>query len=202
MIHEAVGVEFSVNYDEKNKDFPNTETQKFYDLLHASQKPLWPGCTNNTELFIVVRLLTIKLKGNMSQRSFNQALALLKETHSAENFILEDYYKTLKLVSKLGLSAIKIDYCIDGCMLFYLDEDKQLTEYKFCHKPHYKTKRMGRGKHKDHPVKRINYLPLIPRLRRLYASMSFAPHMRWHFENKRKEGLLCHPSDGEAQKHF
>ena len=32
--------------------------------------------------------------------------------------------------------------------------------------------------------------------------MSFAPHMRWHCEDKRKEGLLCHPLDGEAWKHF
>ena len=60
----------------------------------------------------------------------------------------------------------------------------------------------GWGKHKDHPVKRMHYLALIPRLRRLYASMSFAPHMRWHCEDKRKEGLLCHPLDGEAWKHF
>jgi len=66
----------------------------------------------------------------------------LKETHLAENFIPEDYYRTLKLVSKLGLSAIKIDCCIDECMLFS-DEYKQLTECKFCHKPRYKTKRVG-----------------------------------------------------------
>ena len=129
-------------------------------------------------------------------------MALLKETHPVENFIPEDYYRTLKLVSKLGLSVIKIDCCIDGCMLFYSDEDKQLIEFKFCHKPRYKTKRVGRGKHKDHLVKGMYYLLLIPRLSRLYTSMSFAPYMRWHFENKRKEGLLCHPSDGEAWKHF
>jgi len=164
MIHEAIGVEFSDNYDEQNEDFPNTEAKKFYDLLHASQKPLWPGCTNHTKLFVVVRLLTIKSEGNMSQLSFNQTLTLLKETHPAENFIPEDYYRTLKLVSKLGLSAIKIDCCIDGCMLFYSDEDKQLTECKFCHKPRYKTKRVGWGKYKHVPVKRMHYLPLIPRL--------------------------------------
>jgi len=138
----------------------------------------------------------------MSQRSFNQTLALLKETHPAENFIPEDYYRTLKLVSKHGLSTIKIDCCINRCMLFYSNEDKQLTECRFCHKPHYKTKRVGRGKHKDVPVNRMHYLSLIPRVRRLYASMSSAPHMRWHFENKRKEELLCHPSDREAWKHF
>jgi len=48
---------------------------------------------------------------------------------------------------------------------------------------------VGRGKHKDVNVKRVHDLPLIPRLNRLYASMSYAPHMRWNFENKRKEVL-------------
>ena len=32
--------------------------------------------------------------------------------------------------------------------------------------------------------------------------MSSAPHMRWHFENRRPPGVMCHPSDGEAWKHF
>ncbi|XP_019240549.1 PREDICTED: uncharacterized protein LOC109220542 [Nicotiana attenuata] len=48
----------------------------------------------------------------------------------------------------------------------------------------------------------MHYLPLIPRLKRLYASMSPAPHMRWHYEHRRPPGILCHPSDGEAWKHF
>ena len=26
--------------------------------------------------------------------------------------------------------------------------------------------------------------------------------MRWHFENKREDGILRHPCDGEAWKHF
>jgi len=41
-------------------------------------------------------------------------LALLKETHLAENFILEDYYRTMKLVSKLGLSVIKFIVVLMG----------------------------------------------------------------------------------------
>jgi len=82
----------------------------------------------------------------MWQPSFNQMLVLLKETHPAENFILQDYYITLKLISKLGLSTINIDCCIDdGCMLFYSDKDKQLIKCKFCHKFRYKTKRAGRS---------------------------------------------------------
>jgi len=67
-------------------------------------------------------------------------LTLLKKKNTSYRELYTYYYRTLKLVSKLGLSAIKIDCCIDGCMLFYSYEDKQLTECKFCHKPRYKTK--------------------------------------------------------------
>ena len=52
------------------------------------------------------------------------------------------------------------------------------------------------------PVQAMHYLPLIPRLKRLYASMRSAPHMRWHREYRRPPGVLSHPSDGEAWKHF
>ena len=33
-------------------------------------------------------------------------------------------------------------------------------------------------------------------------SMSFAPHMRWHYENRRERGVLCYPFDGKAWNHF
>ncbi|WMV29453.1 hypothetical protein MTR67_022838 [Solanum verrucosum] len=52
------------------------------------------------------------------------------------------------------------------------------------------------------PVQAMHYLPLIPRLKRLYASMRSASHMRWHREYRRPPGVLSHPSDGEAWKHF
>ncbi|MED6182624.1 hypothetical protein PIB30_030242 [Stylosanthes scabra] len=32
--------------------------------------------------------------------------------------------------------------------------------------------------------------------------MSSAPHMTWHFSNRRNGGVLTHPSHGEAWKHF
>ena len=125
----------------------------------------------------------------------------MKETHPPNNLVPEDFYRTKKIVSKLGLTAEKIDCCPDGCML-YNGEHKNDIECKFCGAPRYKTQKVGRGQYKKVPVKRMHYLPLIPRLKRLYASMSSAPHMRWHYENRRDAGFLCHPSDGDAWKHF
>jgi len=201
MVYDALCPERRMNDDQEMVDSPNSDDQKFYDLLQAAQKPLWPGCTNHTELSFAVRLLTIKSEGNMSQQSFNEMVALLKESHPPNNLVPEDYYRAKKIVSKLGLTAQKIDCCVNGCMLFYTEENLELKEWKFCNAPRYTKRKVGKGRFKEVPVKRMHYLPLIPRLKRLYASMSSAPHMRWHHK-KRQPGVLCHPSDGEAWKHF
>jgi len=59
---------------------PNIEAKIFYQLLDAAQKPpLWYECNNHIELSFVVRFLTIKSEENMSQRSCDQTLALMKE---------------------------------------------------------------------------------------------------------------------------
>ena len=65
-----------------------------------------------------------------------------------------------------------------------------------------KSKRIGNGRYKDVPYKRMHYLPLIPRFKRLYESMSSTTHMRWHYENKRNDGIMTHPSHSEARQHF
>ncbi|XP_004252205.2 uncharacterized protein [Solanum lycopersicum] len=65
----------------------------------------------------------------------------------------------------------------------------------------YKAKRLT-ASGKKVPIKAMHYLPLIPRLKRLYASNRSAPHVRWHHEHRRPPGVMCHPSDGEAWKHF
>nr|GEX34953.1 hypothetical protein [Tanacetum cinerariifolium] len=60
----------------------------------------------------------------------------------------------------------------------------------------------GSSNGKDISYKYMHYLPLIPRLQRLYMSKETAQHMTWHHEHKREPGVLSHPSDGEAWKKF
>jgi hypothetical protein len=51
------------------------------------------------------------------------------------------------------------------------------------------------------PVKVLRYLPLKPRLQRLYLSQKTAKYMRWHKEGIRNNtGCMSHPSDGTAWK--
>jgi len=46
------------------------------------------------------------------------------------------------------------------------------------------------------------YLPIIPHLQRMYASIESTSQMSWYHENIRPPNVLRHPSDGKAWKHF
>ncbi|CAH9090118.1 unnamed protein product [Cuscuta europaea] len=61
---------------------------------------------------------------------------------------------------------------------------------------------MGRKARKRYAASKLIYLPLAPRLHKLYASSATAKHMTRHVEHDTEEGLMCHPSDSAAWKHF
>ena len=98
---------------------------------------------------------------------------LIKELVDPGLEVPDSFYKAKRLVSKLGLSSVRIDCCENGCML-YFKEDANLESCKFCQHPRYKRGCSGN----KIAIKAMHYLPLIPRLKRLYASNSSAPHMR------------------------
>ena len=56
--------------------------------------------------------------------------------------VYQKKYDAKRLVLKLELEAKRIDYCVDGCMLYY-DNDGVLTECKFCNKLRYHAKTVG-----------------------------------------------------------
>ncbi|XP_052117681.1 uncharacterized protein LOC110281750 [Arachis duranensis] len=146
---------------------------------------------------MAVKMLSIKAKGNVSQQIFDDFVKAMKEVIPKDNLLVSNFYEAKKLVLKLGMESNKIDCCINGCMLYYKEDDMPRKECKFCHSPRYKIGKKG----KQVPLKRMHYLPLIPRLRRLYASMNTASHIRWHFDHEFK-GVLEHPSDSKAWKYF
>ncbi|WZZ87793.1 hypothetical protein YC2023_116372 [Brassica napus] len=89
-----------------------------------------------------------------------------------------------------------IDVCIDNCMLYW-KRDVDRTSCRFCHKPRFqKTSRKTKI-----PYKRMWYLPITDRLKRLYQFKHTAEAMRWHGEhNSNRE--IAHPSDAKAWQHF
>ena len=97
---------------------------------------------------------------------------------------------------------MKIHACLNDCMLYYGDDNICKEKCDVCGSDRYKqgnqlnpTKRI--------PRKVLRYLPITPRLLRLFLTSTTAEQMRWHKEGKReKEGVMVHPTDGEAWKKF
>ncbi|PKI31102.1 hypothetical protein CRG98_048501 [Punica granatum] len=137
----------------------------------------------------------------IASHPLNHRIVRFYDSNHDSNNHARNYYDIRKLVPRLGIVQQKIDCCESGCMIHYKD-DENLQSCKFCGTPRYKAVPGERAKGEEVPRKRNAYLPLIPRLKRLYASMSSVPHMRWHHENRRLPGVMCHPSYGNAWKDF
>ena len=85
----------------------------------------------HSQLSVAVRLLSIKSDTNISQAGMDSFIGLMSELVDPTFNIPEDFYKAKRLVSKLGLSSMRIDCCEDGCMLYYKG-DADLESCKFC----------------------------------------------------------------------
>ncbi|CAK8564730.1 unnamed protein product [Lathyrus sativus] len=212
LIYEMVGNAFGVNvtYDEPQdfdgEELPNEEAQRFYQLLKEMNTPLFEGSADS-KLSMCVRLLAAKSNWNVPDQCLEYFAKMMLDATPTKDNLPTSYYDAKRLVSKLGLEVRKIDCCINGCMLFYDNEfginDEALEECKFCKSLRYQvhSKAINR-KQKRVAVKSMFYLPIIPRLKRLFASMHSASQMTWHHTNKTSSGIMRHPSDGEAWKHF
>jgi len=176
---------------------PNFEAQKFYDMLDAAKQPLYDGCRDGiSPLSAATRMMSIKTDYNLSEDCVDAIAGFVKDILPEDNLSPATYYEIQKLVLGLGLPYQMIDVCIDNCMLYWR-RDVDRTSCRFCHKPRFqKTSRKTKI-----PYKRMWYLPITDRLKRLYQAKHTAEAMRWHGEHN-SNGEIAHPSDAKAWQHF
>ena len=96
--------------------------------------------------------------------------------YNVEAQIPPSFYEVKKQVTKMRLSYTKIDACEHDCML-YCSDDAALEKCKRCNSDRYTLEGQGKWT-KKRPKKSMRYLPLGPRLQRLYMSAKMAKHMR------------------------
>ncbi|KAK4385537.1 hypothetical protein Sango_2677700 [Sesamum angolense] len=178
----------------------NDQGGSFFDVVNAADQPLYSGSENHSQLSAVARLVNIKSEYNLSQSCYDEISQLIGELLPRDHTLPKDY-STKKLIRELGLSVEKIDACKAGCMLFWKD-DKHLEFCKFCWHAIYKPVKVQKSRRKRSAYATLRYLPITPRLQRLYASNTTAEHMSWHATHETENGVMCHPFDVEAWKHF
>ncbi|GKV11263.1 hypothetical protein SLEP1_g22529 [Rubroshorea leprosula] len=173
----------------------------------AGQK-LYPNCEEN-KLAAVVHLFHLKCLNGWSNKSFTQLLEYLSFLLLEGNVLPKSYSETKKIIRSLGLSYEKIHACPNDCMLFWKDKAND----DLCSKCGASRWIVNTNieedsidctmkKKKPKAAKILRWFPLIPRLQRLYMSSKTASLMRWHDEERTKDGLIRHPADSLAWKHF
>jgi hypothetical protein len=178
---------------------PNADATRFFDFLKDFDEPLWDGCTNHSKLSTVAQVFTIKSDHGLSEAGYNKIIEWARSILPEGNKLKENFYVAKSMIEPLGLGYQKIDMCPNFCMLYYL-ENTEMTECMTCRHSCYKP-RTGRGKTLV-AYKTLKYFPITPRLQRLFMLPRTAEHMSWHQAHEAVDGVMGHPSDGEAWKLF
>ncbi|BBN68084.1 hypothetical protein Prudu_274S000500 [Prunus dulcis] len=177
---------------EREDDVPtpidSAEFEQYEKLLKNANQELYPGCESFSVLTAIVELMHGKIKYRMSN------LECFRRTIVCRKII-----NTQKVLNGLGLGYEKIHACKNNCMLFY-KEHETLDTCLICNESRFKMTSQNRTT--KIPQKVMRYLPLKPRLQRLYMSTHTATDMRWHKEKRVDDDVMRHPADGEAWKEF
>ncbi|XP_058003975.1 uncharacterized protein LOC110659856 [Hevea brasiliensis] len=197
---------------EQSEDTSSRRTSEFENLLKDVNVELYPGCKTFSRLSFILQLYHLKCLNGWTGKSFTMLLELLVDAFPEGTSLPKSHYEAKKVIKALGLNYEKIHSCVNDCMLFWGEREKQ----ELCHvcgscrwvvKKNEQLNSDGdrvemSSIRKKKPVKVLRYFPLIPRLQRLFASVKTSKDMRWHEEGRIKDGLLRHPADGKAWKEF
>ena len=178
------------------------EKLKFDRMLEDHKKGLYPNCEDgNTKLGTVLELLQWKAENDVPDKGFEKLLKILKKKLPKDNELPDSTYAAKKVVCPLGLEVEKIHACPNDCIL-YRGAYKDLNACPVCGALRYKIRRDdpgdvdGEPPRKRVPAKVMWYAPIIPRLKRLFRNEEHAKLMRWHSEDRKKDGKLRAPADG------
>ncbi|KAI3741962.1 hypothetical protein L1987_59641 [Smallanthus sonchifolius] len=193
MVMEGMHQNHDPYYQQGPQD-PNQRANAFYNMLNQANEPLWEGAKDASTLSITTKLLNWKSDCNVSDSTFDKLLPIIKDILPDDNKLPRNFYETKKMLKPLELPSHQIHVCQNHCMLFngqYSNLDRCIV----CNEDRYKE----RGKKVPKLV--MNYMPIGPRLQRLFYSNKTAQHLTWHADRIPSE-KMSHPSEGQAWHHF
>ena len=137
-----------------------------------------------------------------SDKSLGDLLGILQKAIPNGKELPKNFYEAKKIISKFGLGYESIHACPNDCELFW--KDKKNDDFcSKCKASRWKgmepeTKLTKKQRRKATPCKVLRYFPVKDRLKRLFMCKETAPLLRWHDEERIKDGALRHPADSRA----
>ncbi|XP_021991893.1 uncharacterized protein LOC110888688 [Helianthus annuus] len=174
------------------------DQEKLKKLIDDSEKPLYTG-SEISKVDVVLKLFNLKSKHGWSDKSFTDLLVLLHDILPKGNELPISLYQAKKMTCPMGLEVQRIHACPNDCML-YVKDFKQDHKCFYCGVSRYKRKFETDEVNDDvtkngPPAKLLWYLPIIPRLKRLFSDEKEAKLLRWHSDSRVKDGKLRHVAD-------
>jgi hypothetical protein len=184
-------------YDLESED-PPSEVQNFYRLLATLEEKVHYS-TDMTVLRALTRLMGFKSKYSFLNQSYNGIIKFIIGLILSKHNMPKDVYQSKKIVSGLRLDYEKIDACEKNCMLFW-KEHKDDTECMPCGRSRY-VKVINEDRASvtiKVAVKQLRYIPIMPRLKRLFLCEETVQQLRWHKEgihDSEYPDIMSHPAD-------
>ncbi|KAL4556637.1 hypothetical protein LXL04_034791 [Taraxacum kok-saghyz] len=184
--------------DDIEDDGTYTDYENFQQLIEDNEKPLYEGCKKFTKISAVLKLFNLKENNGWSDKSFTETLEVINEMLPEGNELPVSIYQAKKITCSMDLEIERIHTCPNHCIL-YRNEHANLHECVTCG-----TSRYLRGKQTEYnsdvtkngpPAKLLWYFPIIPRLERLFANPKDAKLVRWHAEERKRDGKMRHVAD-------
>ncbi|CAL8091533.1 unnamed protein product [Prunus armeniaca] len=166
-------------HQEGEDDMPtpmdSAEFEQYEKPLKNANQELYSGCESFSILTAIVELMHGKIKYRISNLSFDYFLGVFKRMLPTDNCLPKDHRHAQKVLNCLGLGYEKINACKNNCMLFY-KEYETLDTCPICNESRFKMTYQNRMT--KIPQKIMRYMPLKPRLQRLYMLTHTATYMR------------------------
>ena len=107
-------------------------------------------------------------------------------------------YRDLTSIMKyVGMEYQAIDACPNDHILYY-NQYEFATEFPICHSSRYRTYQVT----KKVSCKVLHYIPIIPRLQRLFTCKNIAQFIDYHARNRSGDDILRIPADGSAFRYI
>ncbi|OIT20316.1 hypothetical protein A4A49_57189, partial [Nicotiana attenuata] len=114
-----------------NITYESELTKSFYRLLKDAEQKLYPDCEKFSKLSFVMRLFQMKCLHGWSNTSLDSLLKLLSDVFPKGHVFPNSIYEVQKIIKDLGLDYVKIDACVNNCIL-YRKEYEDLEQCPEC----------------------------------------------------------------------
>jgi len=138
----------------------------YKQIMEEAKRELYPGCTEESRLSFIIKMLHIKVYNRITNSGFDAMLELLSTSFKNVTGLPKSYNEMKALLRKLGFGYVSIHVCKYDCALFWKDHEED-DHCLVCGFTRWKVNKEGK---KKVPHKVLRYFPIIPRLQRLFIS--------------------------------